>query len=195
MTPERRRGRPVLIAGIGVLLVIGAVSLGLGIAKLTTDTTVLTASRGVQPTTAPTSPLSRALDTALARQPPAVAPFKGLTEVRVSVGGKCLRLVVADSPAELTKGLRGRNDLGPYTGMLFVLNGSVDDAFTMSGTKADLDVGFYAADGTRVDRVRMTPCTGTDAECPQYRSRAPYRFALETLTGHFPDGTLAPCTT
>lgn len=195
MTPESHRGRPVLVAGIGVLLVIGAVLLGLGIAKLTTDTTVVTASRGVQSTTATTSALSHALDGALAHQQPAVAPFKGLTEVRVSVGGKCLRLVVADSPAELAKGLRGRTDLGPYAGMLFVFNGSVDGAFTMSGTKAGLDVGFYAADGTRVDRVRMTPCTGTDAECPQYRSRAPYRFALETLTGRFPDGTLAPCTT
>jgi uncharacterized membrane protein (UPF0127 family) len=189
------RGRPVLIAGIGVLLVIGAVLLGLGIAKLTTNTTVVTATRGVQSTTATTSPLTRAIEDALAHQHTAVAPFKGLTEVRLSVGGKCLRLVVADSPAELAKGLRGRDNLGPYGGMIFVFNGSVDGAFTMSGTKTDLDVGFFAADGTSVDRVRMTPCTGTDAECPQYRSRVPYRFALETLTGRFPDGALAPCTT
>ncbi len=194
MTPGNRRGRPVLIAGIGASLIIGAVLLGLGVAKLTTNQDVVTAPSGVQSTTATTSPLARAIEDALAHQYPAVAAFKGLTEVRLSVGGKCLRLVVADTSAELTQGLRERENIGPYAGMLFVFNGSVDGAFTMSRTKVDLDGGFYADDGVRIDRIRMTPCIGTDAECPKYRSRAPYRFALETLTGHFPDGKLATCT-
>lgn len=194
MTPGSRRGRLVLIAGIGASLIIGAVLLGLGVAKLTTNQDVVTAPSGVQSTTATTSPLARAIEDALAHQHPAVAAFKGLTEVRLSVGGKCLRLVVADTSAELTQGLRERENIGPYAGMLFVFNGSVDGAFTMSRTKVDLDGGFYADDGARIDRIRMTPCIGTDAECPKYRSRAPYRFALETLTGHFPDGKLATCT-
>ena len=46
----------------------------------------------------------------------AVAPFAGSEEVRAAVDDRCVRLVLADTPALRTAGLRGADDLGPYAG-------------------------------------------------------------------------------
>jgi uncharacterized membrane protein (UPF0127 family) len=118
------------------------------------------------------------------------APFAGWGATDVQVGSARLRVAVADDPTERARGLRGRRDLGDYDGMLFVFGETTTAAFTMAGVPVALDVGFFAADGRRVDRLRMRPCDGTDADCPVYRSSAPYAWALETLAGRLPDGRL-----
>jgi uncharacterized membrane protein (UPF0127 family) len=121
------------------------------------------------------------------------APFRGLTEARVGVGGRCLRVVIADTPEERSRGLMDRRDLGPYDGMLFVSQAEVADAFTMSGTDVALDIAWFRTDGTRGDDAQMVPCRGTVAQCPRYTPRTRWRFALETLHGDLPSGDLAPC--
>jgi uncharacterized membrane protein (UPF0127 family) len=121
---------------------------------------------------------------------PAHAPFRGLTETRIRVGGTPLRLVIADDEGERNQGLRGRRNLGRYGGMLFVFGSAADDEFTMSAVPVSLDIGFYDAHGHRITRLLMTPCAGTDSECPAYASPHPYRFALETLAGRLPSGDL-----
>ena len=80
--------------------------------------------------------------------------------------------------------------MGAYDGMLFVFGETTTVAFTMSRVPVALDVGFYAADGRRVDHLRMRPCTGTDAECPIYRASEPFAWAVETLAGDLPPGRL-----
>ena len=96
------------------------------------------------------------------------------------------RVVVADTPARRERGLRnfdigGAGGLGPYAGMLFVQPRDSEDAFTMSGVGRPLDIAWYAADGSRIDSARMAPCPRRSAaRCPLYRSRRPYRLALET---------------
>ena len=57
---------------------------------------------------------------------PASAPFAGLTEAQLGVGGRCLHVVVADDETERVQGLRQRSDIGPYDGMLFVFDAPVD---------------------------------------------------------------------
>jgi uncharacterized membrane protein (UPF0127 family) len=74
--------------------------------------------------------------------------------------------------------------------MLFVFEADTRAAFTMAGVPAPLDIAFYAADGTRVDKLRMEPCVGTDATCPAYQSSAPFRYSLETVPGALPAGSL-----
>ena len=124
---------------------------------------------------------------------PASAPFQGLTEAQLGVGGRCLRVVLADDMTERVQGLRERRDLGPYDGMLFVYDEPVDGAFTMSTVPVPLEIGFYAADGTPVSRRHMKPCPRAEADCPDYRSSGPFTYALETLTGALPSGALSGC--
>ncbi len=50
----------------------------------------------------------------------------------------------------------------------------------MANTPMPLDITFFAANGDPVDQTRMAPCPdGTDATCPEYASKAHYRYALE----------------
>lgn len=121
---------------------------------------------------------------------PAAAPFTGLTAGRIRVGDRSLAVVVVDSPAERTQGLRGLADPAPYDGMLFVFGSEVVGTFTMAGVPAALDLVLYAADGRPVARRAMAPCAGTDATCPTYSSDRPFRYALETAAGGAPAGRL-----
>jgi uncharacterized membrane protein (UPF0127 family) len=128
------------------------------------------------------------------RERTAVAPFVGYREVSAEVGGRCVRVVVADTPARRSRGLRGSDDLGPYAGMLFVQQADGDVAFTMSGVTSPLDIVWLAADGTRVSAARMRPCPRESAACPLYRSSRRYRYALETPAGAGRSiETVAPC--
>jgi uncharacterized membrane protein (UPF0127 family) len=118
-------------------------------------------------------------------------PFRGLTAGSIRVGDRDLSVVVADSEAERTRGLRGRPDARPYDGMLFVFPSATSTAFTMAGVPDALAIAFFDGDGRRVDTQRMEPCTGTDATCPTYRAPDEYRYALETAPGAMPAGALA----
>jgi uncharacterized membrane protein (UPF0127 family) len=137
----------------------------------------------------PTAELAAVLDGAA----PAGEPFPGLTELRLAVGDACVRIVVADSEAEQGQGLRAREDLGPYAGMLFVNESDTTVAYTMSGVTVPLDIGWYSHDGRLVDRAEMEPCPAGGPDCPLYSADGRYRFALETLRGQLPTGSLGAC--
>jgi len=131
---------------------------------------------------------------ALLSQRPAVDPLEGFGETTVALGGRCLRVAVADEPAERTEGLREAHALGAYAGMLFVFPDDGRYTFTMADTLIDLDIGFYDAGGTEVDRQRMTPCAeGNDRSCPLYEASGPFRYAFETPAGALGSGALSVC--
>ncbi|MGH8993767.1 MAG: DUF192 domain-containing protein [Acidimicrobiia bacterium] len=114
-------------------------------------------------------------------------------ERNIAVGVECLRIQVADTPEQKGQGLRGRENLGEFDGMLFPYEFSSDQrAFTMSGVKFPLTIGFYDDAGVRVDALDMEPCSGDDSSCPLYRSKAPFRSALEVDKGALPDGSYVP---
>jgi uncharacterized membrane protein (UPF0127 family) len=136
------------------------------------------------------SPRASALATRTGSAGPATAPFAALTETSIRVGQREIRVVVADDVTERTIGLRGRVDASPYDGMLFVFDDDTETAFTMSGVPAPLRIAFFAADGSRVDVLRMEPCAGSDATCPLYRASGAYRYALETAAAAMPPGRL-----
>jgi uncharacterized membrane protein (UPF0127 family) len=128
------------------------------------------------------------------RQRAAVAPFQGYGETSVEVDGRCRRVAVADTAARRADGLRGHVDLGPYAGMLFVFDGDTNAAFTMAGVTAPLEIGWYAADGARVDRAHMTACPDRgQSECPIYAADRKYRIAFERPGGSSAPSQLAPC--
>jgi uncharacterized membrane protein (UPF0127 family) len=98
--------------------------------------------------------------------------------------------VIADDDDERSEGLRRRETIGGYDGELFAYDETAEHIFTMSTVPVALDIGFYDVDGNLVNRFRMEPCAGTDAECPPYPSEEPFRFAVETLAGELPSGPL-----
>ena len=162
------------------LLVAGAIGIGIGVVALINS--------GSDDASTSSSTARLRLTTR-----PARAPFTGATETRLAVGGHCKRLVVADDEAERVQGLRQRDTLGAYDGMLFVFPQPTEVAFTMSTVPVPLDIGFYGANGAPVSRRRMTPCARADAQCPAYRADGPFVFAVETLRGGLPTGALSAC--
>ena len=120
------------------------------------------------------------------------APFTGLTAGTITVGGKQLHVVIADDESERVQGLREKSDASPYDGMLFVFPSDAVVSFTMARVPDPLGIVFFDADGRVVDRMRMEPCpNGTDATCPLYTAKGPFRYALETGAGVVYDGPLA----
>jgi uncharacterized membrane protein (UPF0127 family) len=133
------------------------------------------------------------LAAALRAATPASSPFTDLTELRARLGGRCLHMVVADSDAERVAGLRGRSDLGSYDAMLFVFERPERARFTMSGVPVDLEIGFYDARGHPAGHRHMTPCPHAETECPTYGVDSELLYAVETLGGRLPAGSLARC--
>ena len=126
----------------------------------------------------------------------AAAPFadSGFSASRVALDDDCLRVLLARTPAQRAQGLRAVRDLGPYDVMLFVYPSDSTSRYTMADTLVPLDIGWYAADGTLVDRTRMEPCPeGVDATCPTYGSDGAYRYALEMPAGQLGSGSLGAC--
>lgn len=114
-------------------------------------------------------------------------------ERNIAVGVRCLRIQVADTPQKQGQGLRDRDSLGEYDGMLFPFDSTSDQrAFTMSGVKFALTIGFYDDAGHRVDALDMEPCSDDEGSCPLYRSKAPFRAALEVAKGQLPEGSYVP---
>jgi uncharacterized membrane protein (UPF0127 family) len=122
---------------------------------------------------------------------PARVPFAGLTAGTIHVGGKQLRVVVADDEHERVLGLRQKSDAAPYDGMLFVFPSDGLVSFTMATVPDALEIVFFDGSGKVVDRLHMEPCpNGTDATCRVYMPKGPFRYALETDDGVVYDGSL-----
>jgi uncharacterized membrane protein (UPF0127 family) len=172
-----------LAAGAAGLLVVAGVALFLVGDALTSDDNGDDGS---------SSATAGALTSAVEDATPASDPFSRLTETTISVGDETTRVVVADDSPERYRGLRGREDIGHYDGMLFVFDAPTSTAFTMSTVRTPLAIGFYGADGQLVDRLRMEPCRFAESRCPLYRAEGDFTYALETLPGDLPPGAISP---
>jgi uncharacterized membrane protein (UPF0127 family) len=171
--------RAWLAAGAAGLLVVAGVALFvLGDALTSDDDDAPSASPGA---------VTGAVEDAV----PASEPFPRLTEATIRVGDELMQVVVADDDQERSRGLRGRDDIGEYDGMLFVFDDSTSTAFTMSTVRTPLDIGFYDGEGRRVDRLRMQPCRFSESQCPLYRANGAFVYAIETLPGDLPRGELS----
>jgi uncharacterized membrane protein (UPF0127 family) len=104
----------------------------------------------------------------------------------VPAGGRPLtvRLEVAADPAARARGLMGREQVPPGSGMVFLYPTDVREAFWMKDTLVPLSIAFVAADGRVVSVAEMTPCRADP--CPTYQPAGPYRYAVELGAGAFP---------
>ncbi len=105
----------------------------------------------------------------------------GFPTEEVVVGSERWEVAVADDAAERARGLMGVADLGGLRGMLFLFPADGIAAFWMKDTVLALDAAFFAADGSLVDLLEMTPCEADP--CPVYQPSGPYRYVLEVPAG------------
>ena len=118
-----------------------------------------------------------------AANPAVPAAFRDWPTVRARVGGREVLLVVAVDKA---RGLMDVEDLGDLDGMLFDYRdrpAPVTSRFWMEGVRIPLDVAFFDGSARVIEQVPMALCPPLDpatGRCPQYGSREPFVFALET---------------
>ena len=100
-----------------------------------------------------------------------------------------VRLEVAADPGTRARGLMGRTQVPPGSGMVFLYPGDVRESFWMKDTLVPLSIAFVAADGRVVSVAEMTPCRADP--CPTYEPAGPYRYAVELAAGAFPAAGVA----
>jgi hypothetical protein len=101
--------------------------------------------------------------------------------VQIASAGKTVtyRVEVADTPAEITRGLMYRTSLAPDTGMLFVFDCDEDRYFWMENTLIPLDMIYISGDARVVGvRENTVPGSTVPIEPP-----GPCMYVLEVCGG------------
>lgn len=106
------------------------------------------------------------------------------TATIVVIGGEGegveLRVELARTAGERSRGLMFREELAEDGGMLFVYEEDTGAGFWMKDTLIPLSIAFIAADGTIVDIQDMEPLSEDT-----HRPSEAYRYALEVNQGWF----------
>lgn len=107
---------------------------------------------------------------------------EGVETVTIRVGDEPLRVWVADTPDERSRGLQGVDGLPDgIDGMLFAWPEPGERVFHMEDTLIPLDIWWFDAGLRLVGSDTMTPCTAVP--CPLYPSPGEVLRALETPAG------------
>jgi len=99
----------------------------------------------------------------------------------VQVGGKTVRVTVADTPETRQKGLGGRNGLAPDEGMLFIFPQDGKYGFWMKDMKFPIDMLWLS--GTR-RVVYMAQNVSPDTYPEVFAPTTPARYVLELPAGY-----------
>jgi uncharacterized protein len=129
--------------------------------------------------------------TSLPTQAGTASPAEDTVVVRVGEA-EPVRAEVANTPPQRQRGLMGRTDVPPGTGMVFVFPGETRSSFYMYRTLVPLSIAFV--NGNRVVSVEeMTPCSSdTSGDCPLYAPAGSYTYAVEAPAGWFTEAGVAP---
>lgn len=99
-----------------------------------------------------------------------------------------IRVEIAESPGERSRGLMGRKSLPADAGMLFVYSDQrqADHGFWMYQTLIPLDIAYLDRNGVIRAIQQMAPCPSDQGrDCPTYPAGVPFYQALEMNRGFF----------
>jgi uncharacterized membrane protein (UPF0127 family) len=113
---------------------------------------------------------------------PACAQEQPTLVIHSASGDHPVIVEVAESPADLQRGLMNRRSLAQDSGMLFIFPEESPRSFWMKDTLIPLDMIFISRDLVIVDIATMQPCAIDP--CPAYTSRQPAQFVLEVNAGY-----------
>ncbi len=99
----------------------------------------------------------------------------------VEIGGETIKVEIANDPAEMVKGLSGRDILDENRGMLFVYAEPGQTAFWMKDMKFPLDI-IWIENGEIVDIAANLPPLAGDY-VSTYEPRVPASYVLEVNAG------------
>lgn len=98
----------------------------------------------------------------------------------VKVGGHSFQVDLADDMNERTRGLSGRQLLGPMNGMLFVFDDDANTCIWMKDMHFPIDIVWFDASGVLVDTATdVSPQTFPNSFC----SDKPAKYVLEIPAG------------
>jgi uncharacterized membrane protein (UPF0127 family) len=104
--------------------------------------------------------------------------------VSTATGQATLNVTIADTGALRERGLMGRTDLAPDSGMVFLWGSEpTTSTFWMKDTLIPLSIAFWDAKRRIVAIREMVPCTADP--CPTYGAPVPYVGAAEANAGWF----------
>jgi uncharacterized protein len=125
----------------------------------------------------------------LALSAAALAPAKDITfkTGQIRVGKHPLKVELAVSDEERSRGLMFRKALGKDDGMLFVFDELGYHSMWMKDTLIPLSVAFLDGEGTIINIIDMEPQT-----LDTHSAAGPARYAIETNQGWFVERKLKP---
>ncbi len=112
----------------------------------------------------------------------------------VLLGGRSVRVEIADDWESRGRGLGGRTRLGPDEGMLFLYPRAEGRSFWMKGCLIGLDILFLDDEGRILNIASLDPPVSEDVEenIPSARSIAPASMVLELRKGWCEDHSVKP---
>ncbi|CAN5707346.1 hypothetical protein BH20ACT21_BH20ACT21_07750 [soil metagenome] len=103
--------------------------------------------------------------------------------VRGDEGSVLIKVEVAQSAEQISRGLMFRESLPADSGMVFLFFEPTQGWFWMKNTRIPLSIAFFGEGGEIVDILDMEPCRAEP--CPSYTPDATYFGALEVNQGAF----------
>ena len=117
-----------------------------------------------------------------------VAPKTGADFFEIKVGKRPVLMQLALLQSEMQRGLMGRLELAPDSGMLFVYLKPQRMSFWMRNTPLPLDIGFFDAEGKLREIYQLHPFDETPVATRSHK----LQFALEMNQGWFKANNIRP---
>jgi uncharacterized protein len=120
------------------------------------------------------------------------------TTIRIATASDtvAVRVEIAATLMQLTRGLENRDTLAADRGMLFRFPAALPENvghLTMYRMRFPIDVAFIDSAGLIVETLTLPPCTSQNrTECPKYASPKPFTQALEVNAGFFARTKIKP---
>ena len=117
-----------------------------------------------------------------------IAPKTAADFFEIKVGERPVQMQLALLQSEMQRGLMGRLELAPDSGMLFVYLKPQQMSFWMRNTPLPLDIGFFDAEGKLREIYQLHPFD----ETPVATHGNKLQFALEMNQGWFKANDIRP---